>query len=163
MQIIKDRAVVEDDWQHVNGDLGAALPEGKIIVSLDHWKADKDSLIRRKNSGLGVRLEPDERAEDIAEDIEHFQVIALNFPVFRDGRGFSTARLLRERYGYSGELRAVGDVLRDQMFYMHRCGFDAFEVRADRDIDDALSAFDEFTVKYQPAADEKLPIWRRKT
>lgn len=163
MQIIKDRTVVEDEWQHANGEPGDALPDGKIIVSLARWKADKDSLMRRKNSGLGIWLEPDERADDIAEDIEHFQVIAVNFPVFRDGRGFSTARLLRERFGYAGELRAVGDVLRDQIFYMHRCGFDAFEVRADRDINDALKAFDEFSVKYQPAGDEKLPLWRRRS
>lgn len=162
MQIIKDRAVVDDDWQHVNGEPGEPLPEGKIIVSLSRWTADRDSLTRRKNSGLGIRLEPEDRAEAIADDLNNFQVVAINFPVFRDGRGFSTARLLRERYGYSGELRAVGDVLRDQMFYMHRCGFDAFEVRADRDINDALSAFAEFSVTYQPAADEKLPLWRRK-
>ena len=76
MQIIKDRAVVEDDWQHVDGEPGEALPEGKIIVSLARWTAEKEGLIRRRNSGLGVRLEPGERAEDIADDIEHFQVIA---------------------------------------------------------------------------------------
>jgi uncharacterized protein (DUF934 family) len=71
--------------------------------------------------------------EEIADDLEHFQVIALNFPAFTDGRHYSSARLLRDRYGYKGEMRAIGDVLRDQLFYMRRCGFDAFAVRPDRD------------------------------
>lgn len=162
MRIIKDRKIVEDDWQHVNGEAGDPLPDGKIIVSLSRWKAERDDLLRRKNSGLGVQLEPEDHAADIADDLAHLETIALNFPVFRDGRAYSTARLLRERYGYGGELRAVGDVLRDQIFYMQRCGFDAFEVRADRDLDDALKAFDEFSVTYQPAFDEKRPIWKRR-
>lgn len=162
MQIIKDRKIVEDDWQHVNGEAGDELPDGKIIVSLSRWKAERDDLLRRKNSGLGVQLEPDEHADEIADDLAHLEVVALNFPVFRDGRGYSTARLLRDRHGYAGELRAVGDVLRDQIFYMHRCGFNAFEVREDRDLDDALKAFDEFSVTYQPASDETRPIWKRR-
>lgn len=162
MQIIKDRKIVEDDWQHVNGEAGDELPDGKIIVSLSRWKAERNDLLRRKNSGLGVQLEPGEHADEIAEDLAHLEVVALNFPVFRDGRGYSTARLLRDRHGYAGELRAVGDVLRDQVFYMHRCGFNAFEVREDRDLDDALKAFDEFSVTYQPASDETRPIWKRR-
>ena len=161
MRIIRDRQVVEDDWQHIEN--GADLPDGKVIVTLDRWQADREALIARGNSGLGIRLESDQHAEDIAEDLEHFEVVALDFPVFRDGRAFTTARLLRDRYGYKGELRAVGDVLRDQIFYMHRCGFNAFEVRADRSIDDALKAFDDFSVTYQPAADEHQPLWRRKS
>lgn len=162
MRIIKDRKIVEDDWQHVNGEVGDELPDGKIIVSLSRWKAERDDLLRRKNSGLGVQLEPDEHADEIADDLAHLEVVALNFPVFRDGRGYSTARLLRDRHGYAGELRAVGDVLRDQIFYMHRCGFDAFEVSEGRDLDDALKAFDEFSVTYQPASDETRAIWKRR-
>jgi len=160
MRIIKDRAIVEDDWQHVEN--GSALPEGKIIVSLDRWREERDALLGRKNSGLGIQLASDQHAEDIADDLENFEVVALHFPVFRDGRAFTTARLLRDRYGYQGELRATGDVLRDQIFYMHRCGFNAFEVRADRSVEDALKAFDDFTVTYQPSADEHLPLWRRR-
>ena len=88
--------------------------------------------------------------------------MVLNFPAFKDGRGFTTARLLRERHGYKGEIRAVGDVGRDQMFYMQRCGFNAFEVRSDRDLEDALRALDDFTVTYQAAADQPLPLYRRR-
>ncbi len=78
-----------------------------------------------------------------------------------DGRAFTQARLLRERYGFKKEIRATGDVLQDQLFYMQRCGFDAFEVREDQDMASALKAFEEMTVTYQPAADEEFPIWRR--
>ncbi|MBI1179999.1 MAG: DUF934 domain-containing protein [Alphaproteobacteria bacterium] len=160
MQIIKKRRIVEDDWHHVED--GAELPEGKVIVSLSRWQSDRETLIGRRNSGLGIRLASNEHADDIAPDLEHFELVALNFPTFRDGRAYTTARLLRERHGYQGELRATGDVLRDQIFFMHRCGFDAFEVRADRSIDEALKAFDDFSVTYQPAADEKQPLWRRR-
>ncbi|MFN3232456.1 MAG: DUF934 domain-containing protein [Alphaproteobacteria bacterium] len=160
MRIIKDQAIVEDDWQHVEN--GEDLPEGKIIVSLERWREERDALIGRKNSGLGIQLSSDQQPEDIAEDLEHFEVVSLHFPLFRDGRPYSTARVLRERYGYTGELRATGDVLRDQIFYMHRCGFNSFEVREDRSVDDALKAFGDFTVTYQPASDEDLPLWRRR-
>ena len=161
MKIIKGQEIVEDAWTHVADE--DDLPEGQVIVSLARWQQDRDALIARSNSGLGVALDPDHHAEDIADDLEHFAVVALDFPVFRDGRAYSTARLLRDRYDYKGEIRATGDVLRDQIFYMYRCGFDAFEVRADRSIEDALKAFDEFTVLYQPATDEELPLWRRRS
>ena len=161
MKIIKGQEIVEDAWTHVADE--DDLPEGQVIVSLARWQQDRDALIARSNSGLGVALDPDHHAEDIADDLEHFAVVALDFPVFRDGRAYSTARRLRDRYDYKGEIRATGDVLRDQIFYMYRCGFDAFEVRADRSIEDALKAFDEFTVLYQPATDEELPLWRRRS
>lgn len=159
MRIIKDRAIVEDQWQHVPAD-AETIPSGDVIVPLSVWKARRDEFIGR-NGGLGVRLEPGEHPEDIADDLHRFSVVACNFPTFRDGRAYSYARLLRERYGFTGEIRAVGDVLRDQMFYMARCGFNAFEVRADRSIEDALSAFKDFSVTYQNAADTDLPHFRR--
>lgn len=160
MRIIKGQEIVEDQWVHVEDE--QPLPEGDVIISLARWQAEKDTLIGRNQGGLGVRVSPDYNAEDIADDLEHFDVVALDFPVFRDGRAYSTARLLRDRYKYEGEIRATGDVLRDQLFYMFRCGFDAFEVRADRSIDDAIKAFSEMTVTYQPATDEPLPLWRRR-
>jgi uncharacterized protein (DUF934 family) len=86
----------------------------------------------------------------------------VDFPVFRDGRGYSIGRLVRERYGYKGEIRAIGDVLRDQLTFMFRCGFDAYAVRADKDLHDALKAFDEFTVQYQGAVDNPSPLFRRR-
>nr|WP_310638858.1 DUF934 domain-containing protein [Burkholderia gladioli] len=86
----------------------------------------------------------------------------MDFPRFGDGRGYSTAHLLRNRHGWTGELRAIGDVLRDQLNYMSRCGFDAFAVRADRDPHDALNAFTEFSERYQGAVDDAVPLFRRR-
>ena len=100
--------------------------------------------------------------ESIADDLQQFQVIALNFPVFSDGRNYSNARLLRDRYQYQGEVRAIGDVLRDQLFFMQRCGFDAFALRADRNADEALESLKDFSNTYQAATDQPLPLFRRR-
>jgi len=110
---------------------------------------------------VGVRLPNTANVADLAEDLSRLKVVALEFPKFADGRAHSQARLLRERYGYQGEIRAVGDILRDQLFFMARNGFDAFELRADRSLEDALDAFGEFSESYQPAADQQLPLYRR--
>jgi uncharacterized protein (DUF934 family) len=168
-QIIKNRAIVEDQWTVVraaeDGTLPAldALPAGKIVVPFALWQASRDTLAAsRGKDELGVWLEPDSEPADIAGDFDRIALIAVDFPVFRDGRGYSIARLLRERYGYQGELRAIGDVLRDQLRFYERCGFDAYAVRADKDLNDALSAFTEFTVQYQGAFDEPSPLFRRR-
>ncbi|WP_322014373.1 DUF934 domain-containing protein [Paraburkholderia sp. J12] len=168
-QIIKNRAIVEDSWTVVraaeDGALPAvaALPAGKVIVPLALWQAEREALVAAKSRDeLGVWLAPDSEPADIAADFGSVALVAVDFPVFRDGRGYSTARLLRERFGYKGELRAIGDVLRDQLLYLERCGFDAYAVRADKDIHDALKAFGEFTVQYQGAYDEPSPLFRRR-
>ena len=158
MRMIKNRQMIEDHWRHVAD--GEPLPEGPVIVSLARWKTEREAL-RVRPAEIGVRLKNDDTVADIVEDLSQFAVVALEFPVFKDGRALSQARLLRERYGYRGELRAMGDVLRDQLFFMQRCGFDAFELRPDRRLEDALEAFTEFTVTYQAAADEPLPLYRR--
>jgi uncharacterized protein (DUF934 family) len=111
---------------------------------------------------VGVLLPGEAEPDAIADDLQDLAVIAIQFPVFRDGRGFSLARILRDRLGYQGELRAVGDVLRDQLFFMQRCGFNAFEPRADRCIEQALKGLTDFTVVYQADANEKRPIYRRR-
>ncbi len=110
---------------------------------------------------LGVLVPNTVAVADLAGDLSHWQVVALEFPKFADGRAYSQARLLRERYGYRGEIRAVGDVLRDQLLFMARSGFDAFALRADRALEEALAAFAEFSESYQPAADQPLPLYRR--
>ncbi|MNV80108.1 hypothetical protein D3C71_1736900 [compost metagenome] len=115
-----------------------------------------------RDGGLGVWLQSHEQIEDIVDDLKYLQVIALDFPAFTDGRHFSSARLLRERYGYQGEIRAIGDVLRDQLFFMQRCGFDAFAVRPDRDPYDALKGLSDFSVTYQTGVDQPLPLFRRR-
>ena len=161
MKIIKDGAIVEDGWTHVPSDATLAdVPAGDVIVPLTLWQAEKEALSARAGR-LGVRLASDDLAETIAGDLDRFAVIAIEFPIYRDGRGYSQARILRDRYSYEGELRAVGDVLKDQMFYLHRVGFNAFEVRADRSIEDALKSLTDFSVTYQPAADNPLPLRRR--
>ncbi|MBW9105193.1 DUF934 domain-containing protein [Paraburkholderia phenoliruptrix] len=167
--IIKNRAIVNDDWTLVcpaeDGSLPAVneLPAGKVLVPLALWQAERDALAASRGAAeLGVWLAPDSEPADIAGDFDKVALIAVDFPVFRDGRGYSIARLLRERYGYKGELRAIGDVLRDQVRLMLRCGFDAFAVRADKDIADAIKAFDDFTVQYQGAFDEPAPLFRRR-
>ncbi|HRZ53302.1 MAG TPA: DUF934 domain-containing protein, partial [Candidatus Contendobacter sp.] len=148
--VIKNRQIVEDHWQAVADD--AALPDGPVIVSLARWQRERTALLAR-GEPVGVRLPNTANVADLAADLPVLALVALEFPRFADGRAHSQARLLRERYGYRGELRAVGDVLRDQLFFMARNGFDAFELRADRCLEDALEAFGGFSDSYQPAAD----------
>ncbi len=156
--VIKNRQIVEDRWQHITDD--AELPAGPVIVSLERWNRERAALLER-GEPVGVRLPNTANVADLAEDLSRLKVVALEFPKFADGRAHSQARLLRERYGYQGEIRAVGDILRDQLFFMARNGFDAFELRADRSLEDALDAFGEFSESYQPAADQQLPLYRR--
>ncbi|MGE4219091.1 MAG: DUF934 domain-containing protein [Alphaproteobacteria bacterium] len=151
MPLIKDGRLAEDVWTAVADD--APMPSGPAIVSLARWEAQRASLTDR-NAPLGLLLPNDRPVDGIAADLAHFALIALTFPKFADGRAYSQARQLRERYGYDGELRAVGNVLRDQFLFMHRCGFDAFEVPAD--LTPAWqAALVEIGVRYQPAADSK--------
>ncbi len=160
MQIIKDNKIVEDDWVRITElENDSPLPEGKVIIPFKYWLANREQLINLDKK-FAVCADADDEAEEIAKDLAHFELIALDFPKFADGRSYSNARLLRDRYGYQGELRAMGDVLQDQLFYMHRCGFNAFQLREDKDINAAMKAFNDFTVKYQTAADGAQPVYR---
>jgi len=164
MKIIKNRAIVEDDWRVLRLSAEEAaesvvVPEGKIIVPLQVWLTQRDALQQR--SDVGVWFASDERPEEVKQDVQRLPVIAVDFPRFADGRGYSIAFNLRARLGYTGELRAIGDVLRDQLFYMQRVGFDAFEPRADRDINDALKGFSDFSEVYQTSFDQDTPLFRR--
>lgn len=152
--IIKNRQVVPNPWQRLTADtpVDITLPaeETSIIVPLSLWQARREELLQRPV--LGLCLEPDEDPSLIAADLEHFAVIAVHFPVFTDGRGFSAARLLRERYAYKGEIRAVGAFIRDQLFYLQRCGVDAFALETS-DPHAALASLDDFSIAYQAAVD----------
>jgi uncharacterized protein (DUF934 family) len=150
MPLIKSNAFVENNFAHVAD--GEALPEGAIVVSLKRWQAERDVLMGR-NAPLGVCLTSDQSPEALGDDVHRFALIELEFPKFRDGRGYSWARLLRQRLGYKGEVRAVGDVLRDQWLFMSRVGVDAFEVRPGTRLEDFRAALSEQTVFYQPASD----------
>ena len=155
MPLIKDGRVIPDPWIPVGDD--APLPAtGAVIVTLPRFRAETQALWGR-GAPLGVRLKSSELAHEIGADAGQLGLIALEFQTFRDGRPYSTARLLRQRWGFTGELRAVGDVLRDQLLFMHRCGFDAFEVADETAVDGWRKAMAEFTVFYQTAADGRLP------
>ncbi len=164
-QIIKGRAVVDDDWSVLRlaegeGADGVTVPEGKIIVPLAVWLARRETLSARPE--LGVWIAADERPEALKGDLDRFAVVAVDFPRFSDGRGYSIAFNLRKRLGWTGELRAIGDVLRDQLFAMSRVGFNAYATRQDRSIHDALKGLSVFSETYQASIDQPLPLFRRK-
>jgi uncharacterized protein (DUF934 family) len=165
-RIIRDGVVVEDHWRLVEfcgHGIGEILPiSPRLIVPLKVWLAECDALTGNQRA-LGVWLDSHEDPAELADDIEHLQLIAVNFPTFKDGRGYSIAYLLRSRYGYTGELRAIGDVLRDQLFYLQRVGFNSFAVRADKDIDDAIKSLRDFSDSYQGSTDQPEPLFRRRT
>jgi uncharacterized protein (DUF934 family) len=159
--VIKGRRIVSDNWRLLDVDAAEAPAEGDVIVPLALWQAQRAQLLARAGR-LGVRFEPREDPAAIADDVELFGVIAVNFPKFGDGRGYSTGRLLRERYGFKGELRAIGDVSRDHLLSMARCGFDAFALRDDQNPEEALASFDDFSEAYQSSVEQPLPLFRRR-
>ena len=166
--VIKGRQVIADDWQVLRLAEGetaqsVALPAGKLIVPLAVWQAQRETLLARAGAAaaIGLWFAPDELAHTVKDDLDRFAVIAIDFPKFTDGRGYSIAYNLRRRLGYTGELRAIGDVLRDQLFQMQRCGFDAYATRQDRDIHDALKGLSVFSETYQASVDQPLPLFRR--
>ena len=152
MQLIKNGAFVEDQFVTVGDD--EALPEGAAIVSLERWQAERVTL-RARNTPIGVRLKSGQEPSVIVDDLDKLAVVALEFPAYRNGRAYSYARLLRERHGYKGEVRAVGNVLRDQFQFMIRCGFDALEVADNITPEIFAECAGFFTAFYQPAADGK--------
>ena len=155
--------IVGDAWTVVDTAEGlhAAGDGAPLLVSHAVWSTERDVLIAR-GMPVGVRLEAQDDPASIAGDLAHLALIAVHFPKFTDGRGYSIARLLRQRYGYAGPLRAVGDVLRDQMFYMLRCGFDSFALKHDAQVEGALSAYRDFTEAYQTSVDRTVPLFARR-
>jgi uncharacterized protein (DUF934 family) len=167
MALIKDRKRAVDNWQLLDalavGEDGSLppLPSGDLIVPAAAWARARAQLIAREGR-IGVWLSGADDPRDIADDLPHLGLVAVRFPSFTDGRGYSIARLLRERYGWSGELRAVGDIQRDQLFYLSRCGFNAFSLREGEDADVALTGFNDFSERYQASVDQPLPLFRRR-
>ncbi|MES1192235.1 MAG: DUF934 domain-containing protein [Steroidobacter sp.] len=143
-----DRSIVDDTWQYAEEDANAS----SLIVSLTQWQSEHDALLA-SGKRLGVKLAPADKVEAIAQDAAKLQLIALQFGGIGEGRGYSQAHILRRRCGFTGELRAVGKIYRDQLFYMARCGFDAFEMPENADLNVALTGFDDYTVAYQPGID----------
>ncbi len=165
MALIKDRKRALNLWLLLKPDadgVAAALPpSGDVIVPLALWQASREQLLARAGR-LGVWLSGDQDPAEIAGDLQHFEVVAVDFPKFTNGRGYSVGRLLRERHGWRGELRAVGDIQRDQLSYLARCGFDAFDLRDADDSAAALAAFDDFSESYQACVDQPVPLFRRR-
>jgi uncharacterized protein (DUF934 family) len=154
-RLIKDGAFAEDIYARAADD--ASLPEGAVIVSLARFQKERDAILAR-NTPIGIRLQASESPEILGPDVNHFSVIVLEFPKFRDGRAFSWARLLRTRLGFTGEIRAVGDFLYDQVNYQRRVGFDAWEVPDHFTIEMFNRALAEMTNVYQPSTDGKKTI-----
>jgi uncharacterized protein (DUF934 family) len=148
-------AYARDGYAPVADD--AALPEGAVLVSLARFQKERAALLAR-NTPIGVKLQASENPELLGDDVNHFSLIALEFPKFRDGRAFSWARMLRTRLGFTGEIRAVGDFLYDQVNYQHRVGFDAWEVPDTFTLEMFNRALSEMTNVYQPSTDGKKTI-----
>ena len=150
---------VEDPFTTVADDQD--IPQGDVILSLARFEAEGERLLS-EGRAVGVRLKSDEEAEALAYDLPRIAVVALEFPKFRDGRAYSNARILRERMGFKGELRAVGDVLREQAHFMLRCGFDAFEPADGSSAQQWQAVTQRFSHVYQRAADSRVPAFEER-
>ncbi len=153
MAIVHNGKLVADAFTDVS-DANLIPEEGVILISLEQWQANRITLLERRQA-IGLRLSSDEHPKALGDDVHRFAMIALEFPSFRDGRAYSYARLLRDRCGFKGEIRAVGDVLLDQLHYMERVGFDAFEIPGEDPLGTFEHATAAFKVWYQPAADKR--------
>lgn len=154
-KLIKSGAYAQDSFVPVADD--ATLPDGAVLVSLARFQKERDTLLAR-NTPIGVKLASDQNPQVLADDLSRLSLVALEFPKFRDGRAFSWARILRTRLGFTGEIRAVGDFLFDQVNYQHRVGFDAWEVPDHFTTEMFHKALSEMTDVYQPSADGKKTI-----
>lgn len=168
-KLIKNDALVANTWKVLTlaaNETAAEvkLPHGNVLVPLAVWRERKWDLIQRQWHGveggqlLGVWLAPQEDPAALAGELDDLDVVGVHFPLAGDGRGYSIATLLRTRYGFTGELRAIGNVGRDYLHYLRRVGFDAFEVG---DAENALASLDDFSAAYQAAVDQPLPLFRR--
>jgi len=153
MSLLKSGKIIDDRWVHWQDD----EPEpdlGPVIVSLRRWRDDRGQLLER-GCPLGIRLTSDQTPGEISDDLQYFDVVALDFPAFTDGRSYSNAKRLRERYAFKGEVRATGDVLRDQYLNMLRCGFDALEVKDSETEEGWLEATNAISTPFQPGLNNK--------
>jgi uncharacterized protein (DUF934 family) len=158
--IIRNRQVEDDRWQTLAAD-ATEIPGGAVIVPLATWKARREELLARREP-VGVWLAPDQEPADIAPDLQHLAIVAVQFPKWGEGRGYSTAALLRRRFGWRGELRAFGDLGRDHLFNLARVGFDSFRLGERHDPHAALAAFNDFSLRYQGSVDDPEPLFRKR-
>jgi len=167
-QLIKQGNITVNSWKTLEIGEGetpetVTLPAGDVIFPLAVWRARRNEIVSC-HKRIGLLLLPDDKVEEIAADLDYFIVVAVHFPKFVDGRGYSTAALLRQRYHYPGELRAVGDVLHDQLFFMQRVGFDSYALKDGKDAIHAIGkGFAPFSETYQASTDQTEPYFRRRT
>ena len=157
-KLLKNNSVIDDQWQVLATNTDD-IPEGPVIVPLTLWQEKRAEL--KERAPIGVWLNSDQPPADIIADLDKLSVVAINFPMFTDGRGFSYARELREQHGYKGEIRAIGAFIRDQLFYMKRCGFDSFALN-NSNLEEALQSFNDFSNAYQASVDQPRPLFRRR-
>ena len=158
--ILSHGKVIDDHWILLS-DEDAIPAQGDIIVPLSTWAAQREVLLAREGA-VSVLLDGQDEVETIADDLAHFAMIAIHFAKFVDGRGFSSALLLRDRYHYQGNIRAIGHIIRDQLFLMKRCGFSEFSFSAEIDLHAAAESLNVFSDSYQTAADTAEPLFRRR-
>ena len=157
--IIKQGQIVEDNWQ-VWRDSDSLPDSAHVIAPLALWQAQRDALLAK--GPVALFLASDESPKALSDDdLEKAAFIAVDFPKFMDGRGFSYARELREQRHYQGEIRAIGDFMRDQLFYMQRCGFSSYALPSE-ELEAALASFNDFTESYQPSIDQPPPLFPRR-
>ncbi|WP_110687320.1 DUF934 domain-containing protein [Salinicola aestuarinus] len=160
-KLIRGNVQVADDWVLSRDE--QTLPEARpAIVPFTLWQESlADSSVDQERLAPWLASDCETTAE-LAETLSAAPLVAIDFPSFTDGRGYTVARLLRERFGYAGELRAIGDVLIDQLYYLRRCGFDTLALRDDQDLDAAFRALSSFSVRYQPAIDLDEPLFAQR-
>ena len=158
-KIILDRQLVDDSWVYLDAD-DSLMSGTDVVVPLARFLRDTDMLLAH-DAGVGVRIDAGDSVADIAPFLDRLPLVCVHFPAFHDGRGLTHARELRERYRYGGQIRAVGDVMRDQVHGMYRCGINAFDIKEGKSIPDALIAFNDFSTGYQADVYERRPVYRR--
>ncbi|HJS91658.1 MAG TPA: DUF934 domain-containing protein [Steroidobacteraceae bacterium] len=162
-RILRRRELIEDDWTLLEdgGAADASAAGGKVIVTLARWRSQREALLAA-HAAVGVLVPNTADIEAVYPEIDGRPLIALQFPTFSDGRALSQAVVLRRRVGFTGELRAVGDVIRDLVFWLGRCGFDSIVPRQDQSLEACREALEELSVAYQAVADDHTPVWVRR-
>ncbi|KEI71784.1 DUF934 domain-containing protein [Endozoicomonas elysicola] len=159
-KLLKGQQISNDHFQILDqNESEASLPEGNLLLHVSAIDAAIQANTDH-NGQIGIWFDSADEPEMVADALNQFEVIAVNFPKFMDGRGYSIARLLRERFNYRGDVRAIGDVLVDQLYYLQRCGFSSFRLREDQNPDYAVEALTTFSTDYQTAADNLTPVYR---
>lgn len=162
-KLTKHGELLTDNWQVVAKESTPApadLSTGQWLAHIKWYLENQNELTGRDN--VGVWLDSDDEAESVLSLIDRLAVIGVNFPVFTDGRGFSIGRTIRERYKFAGELRAIGNFMQDQLFYLKRCGFDTFSVSDNADVESMAVSLKDFSDCYQAAVDQPVPLFRRR-